>query len=179
MQKRLMSLVSAMVIALAGTLLAAGPAGAAEPASQTGPVRIGDPAGERFAFAGNPILDNRVYMLPPLEPTSWEYLSQQWFLQDAASGGVSIVNAKPFERESYCITAPPTASADTFARSFPCRGRADQIWTLQAVPGGVRVISQSRGDCLTITGATGSSLFFLRLRPCGGPNQVLVISPVS
>jgi hypothetical protein len=178
MRKRLISILSTMVMALAGTLLAAAAAAADESASQTGPYRIGDPAGERFALVGNPILSTRVTMVPPVEPTSWYHLNQQWHLRDAGSGAVNIVNARLFfGGADYCIVPPPTPAVAPYAHVLGCTGGAEQTWTLQAAPGGVRVVSQTSGDCLTMppSGAPNSDL---RLQPCGDPGQVFVISPV-
>lgn len=179
MQKRLTGILGTIALVVAGTLTAAAPAAAFEPTSQTGPVRLGDPASERFALAGNPILSTKIAMVPPSDPGSWYHLNQQWYLRDAGAGGVTIVNARQFfGAGDWCLVPPVTPAVEPFAVIYFCTGSPEQVWQLDPVSSGDRLISQSRGDCLTIP-PVGAPSHDLRLQPCGGPGQVFAISPGS
>ena len=139
MRRKLTGVLCAVAMVLAATLLTtASPAAADEP-SQTGPYLIGDPAGERFAFVGIFFLDNRVWMRPPLEPNHLYYLGQQWYVRDAGSGKVNIVNAKePFSNAALCMVPSSTTGATHYVRGGICLGAPGEVWTIEPVTGGVR-----------------------------------------
>jgi len=165
-------------MALAGTLLAtASPAVADEP-SQTGPYLIGDPAGEQFAFVGIFFLDNRVLMRSPVEPSHPYYLGQQWYIRDAGSGQVNIVNARePFPNAELCMLPATNPGATHYVHGGLCSGAPWEFWTIEPVNGGARVISELTGTCLTLPSSPWDNL--LRMEPCGGSDQVFVFSPVE
>lgn len=178
MRKRLVSFVSVVVVAIVGTLLAAPtPAAAGNPA-EGGPYWITDPAGEEYGFVIVPFFGDR-FSIVPEGPDERNAESFEWYIEDADSGGVRIFNVA-FERYfgPRCLVAPTISPGEEpFVRNSWCADSADRIWTFEAAPGGVRIVSQTSGGCITRPPEEAPN-FAALLQPCGGPDQVFVFTSV-
>lgn len=175
MRKRLIVTLAAMALALLGGLAPGTPA-TAQPPTQTGPYLIGDPAGERFATQGHPVLSPYIDMLSRIDESSWYYLNQQWFLRDAGAGKVYLVNGRDLAGYDVCAAVLPTAEVKPKVWLHFCNGAANQVWTIEDTAGGVRLVHEERGECLTaLLGFSPNTT----VRPCGQAGQDFVISPLS